>query len=303
MEMPVQQFDRRALMLGGVSLMAGLASARGAAAGEGAAPGRVAVLHAGSLVNLMEHGLVPAFHVATGGDVLAYAGGSGALANQIKGRLRRGDVFISASPKADEALMGPAAGDWVRWYVVFARSPVVLGYDPQGSFARALRTKPWYEALQAPGLRIGRTDPVLDPKGAFTVQLMEKAERVYKAPGLARRVLGAPDNPAQVREEPNLVGRLQSHEIDVGFFYSTEATDLHLTHLALPESVTVSARYTVAILRDAANPAGAERFVTFLLGPQGQAVMRAHGLDAVPPVAAGDTDALPASIRPLLAPR
>ncbi|MCQ8280054.1 extracellular solute-binding protein [Acetobacteraceae bacterium KSS8] len=268
-----------------------------------AAVGDVSVLHAGSLVALMEHGIVPAFHRQTGGTVLAFAGGSNGLANQIRNRLRRGDVFLSASPTADDQLAGAANGDWVGWYVAFARSPVVLGYDPHGAFAAALAHKPWYEALQQPGLRIGRTDPALDPKGAFTVELMRKAETVLGKPGLAQRVLGAPNNPEQVRPEQSLVGRLQSGAIDVGFFYSTEAADLHLATVVPPPEMSVSALYTVTILRDAPNPAGAERFVTFLLGPEGAAVMRAHGLDRIAPVAHGDLARIPASVRAMLSSR
>jgi molybdate/tungstate transport system substrate-binding protein len=47
----------------------------------------------------MEHGIGPAFDKATGDTFQGFAGGSTELANQIKGQLRRGDVFISANPK------------------------------------------------------------------------------------------------------------------------------------------------------------------------------------------------------------
>ena len=80
----------------------------------------VDVLYAGSLVNLMEHGVGPAFDKATGDTFRGFGGGSNGLANQIKGKLRRADMFISASPKVNEALMGSANGDWIAWYVTFA---------------------------------------------------------------------------------------------------------------------------------------------------------------------------------------
>jgi hypothetical protein len=131
----------------------------------------VNVLYAGSLVNLMEHGVGPAFDKATGDKFQGFGGGSNGLANQIKGRLRHGDVFISANPKVNQDLTGAANGDWVNWYVTFARSPLVIGYSPTSRFAAALKTKPWYEVLQEPGIKIGRTDPKLDPKGAFSCSL------------------------------------------------------------------------------------------------------------------------------------
>jgi molybdate/tungstate transport system substrate-binding protein len=47
---------------------------------------------------------------------------------------------------------------------------------------------------------------------------------------------------------------------------------------------------------DAANPAGASRFVGFLLGPQGRAVMQDHGLDIVKPSVSGDASKMPPQI-------
>lgn len=256
----------------------------------------VDVLYAGSLVNLMEHGIGPAFDKATGDTFKGFGGGSNGLANQVKGKLRRADVFVSATPKVNDTLMGAANGDWVAWYVTFAHSPLVIGYNPSSRFAADLRTKPWYEVLREPGIRIGRTDAKLDPKGALTVQLMDKAEQAYHQPGLAQAVLGAPDNPEQVRPEENLVGRLQSGQIDVGFFYSTETSDLKIPAIPLPSEVAPSAVYTVTILRDAAEPAAAAAFVSFLLSPPGQAIMKEHGLDTVAPIVSGDATKLPAAV-------
>ncbi len=256
----------------------------------------VSVLYAGSLVNLMEHGVGAAFDEASGETFHGFAGGSNGLANQIKGKLRRGDVFLSATPNVNDTLMGSANGDWVKWYVGFAQSPIVIGYNPKGRFAADFKAKPWYEVLREPGIRIGRTDPKLDPKGALTVRLMDHAEEVYHQPGLAKAVLGAPGNPDQVQLEESLVGRLQSGELDAGFFYSTETTDLRIPAVPLPPAVALSAHYTVTVLRDAANPAGAAKFVNFLLSRRGEDVMRAHGLETVKPAVGGDAAAVPGAI-------
>ena len=156
-----------------------------------------------------------------------------------------GDVFISANPKVNADLMGATNGGWVDWYVTFAQSPLVIGYNPSSRFAADLKSKPWYEVLQEPGIRIGRTDPKLDPKGKLTLELLKKASTVYKLPDLSKKVLGAPENPAQVLPEESLVGRLQSGQIDVGFFYSTETTDLKIPAIALPPETALSAHYTV----------------------------------------------------------
>lgn len=258
------------------------------------------VLYAGSLVNLMERSIGPAFDRTTGDRFRGYAGGSMLLANQIKDKLRRADVFVSAAPGVNGRLMGAGNGNWESWYISFAQSPLVIGYDAKSRFAADFKKKPWYEVLQEPGIRIGRTDPKLDPKGALTLTLMRQAEAAYARPGIAYLILGAPENPAQVVPEETLVGRLQSGQLDAGFFYSTETSDARIPAVRLPPAMTPKAVYTVAILSTAPDPKGAEGFVAFLLGPRGRELMSAHGLEILRPELTGDAGQVPPNIRNLL---
>jgi len=199
-------------------------------------------------------------------------------------------------------LIGQANGDWVRWYISFAESPLVIGYNPSSRFVDDLKNKSWYEVLAEPGLKLGRTDPKLDPKGALTVELLKSAETFYSKPGLSQQIIGAPDNPTQVLPEETLVGRLQSGQLDVGFFYSTETSDAKIPAITLPGDIAPKAHYTVTILRDAPNPAGAERFVSFLLDSQGRDLLKQHGLELLKPNLSGDANAVPAAIRSLVYP-
>jgi molybdate/tungstate transport system substrate-binding protein len=261
----------------------------------------VDVLYAGSLVNLMERGLGPAFEKTSGDRFRGYAGGSKLLANEIKGRLRRADIFICAVPQVNRSLMGKSDGEWVRWYITFAQSPLVIGYNPRSRVAAEFKTEPWYRVLSEPGVRIGRTDPKLDPKGALTLALMQKAEAFYKMPGLTRRVLGAPDNPQQIFPEEVLVGRLQSGQLDAGFFYASETADDKIPAVPLPAAVAPKAVYTIAILRGARHPQAAEAFLGYILGSQGRQFMKRHGLDPIGPTVAGDATAMPAAVKTVVA--
>jgi molybdate/tungstate transport system substrate-binding protein len=249
----------------------------------------------------MERGIGPGFETASDDRFRGYAGGSKQLANEIKGKLRRADIFISAAPKVNRSLMGKANGDWVRWYITFAQSPLVIGYNPKNRFAADFRKELWYRVLSKPGIRIGRTDPKLDPKGALTLALMQKAEAFYKMPGLAQRVLGAADNPRQIFPEETLVGRLQSGQLDAGFFYSSETADDHIPALPLPAAVAPKAVYTISIVEGTQAPQAAEAFLLYLLGPQGRAFLKAHGLEPVKPAVTGDRAAVPAAVEALVA--
>ena len=75
-----------------------------------------------------------------------------------------------------------------------------------------------------------------------------------------------------------------------------KGTRWKISAIPLPAEVGLSAHYTVTVLRDAPK-SGAARFVSFLLGPQGQAIMRQHGLDAIKPTVTGDAQALPSTVR------
>jgi molybdate/tungstate transport system substrate-binding protein len=259
------------------------------------AAGQVRVLYAGSLVNLMEHTVGPAFDKATGNEFKGYAGGSVGLANQIKGTLRQGDVFISANPKVNNSLVGAANGDWESWYITFAESPLVIGYSASSKFAAKFKTKPWYQVLREPGIKIGRTSPALDPKGALTLRLLIRAETFYNTPGLAEKIIDRPSVPEDLE-----AALLQSGALDVGFFYSTETADAKIPALSLPPAITPKATYTVTILHRASNPEGADKFVAYLLGSDGQNLLKEHGLTLQKMGISGDATALPQDIKAIV---
>ena len=259
--------------------------------------GDVMVLYAGSLTNMMEHDLGPAFEKATGFTFVGEGKGSKILGSEVKGKLRRGDVFISASPDVDEALMGADHGGWVRWFTGFAEAPVVIGYYPKGRIASQLTDASWPKVLSQPGLRLGRTDPKLDPKGSRTVELIRNAETYYEMPGLMQHILGSAENVKQIFPEQTLVGRLQSGQLDAGFFYSNEAAEEGIPYVTPPASIDPKADYTISILSDAPNEAGAEAFVAYLFSADGQALLKRHGLTLLRPSLVGDAGAVPAPLQ------
>ncbi len=240
--------------------------------------GPVDVLYAGSLVNVMEKEIGPAFNAATGYTFTGFSAGSTALATQIKGKVRQGDVFVSASPSVNESLMGPSNGDWVTWYVTFANSPLVIGYNPKSKFAEDLKTKPWYEVITEPEFLIGRTDPATDPKGKLTAEAIADAAKMYNLPALSKITSSS----SNVFPEEDLVGRLQSGQLDAGFFYTSETTPAGIPTVELT-GVALKATYTVTVLNQAPHQAGAESFVSYLLGPDGQASLTKSGFELIQP--------------------
>jgi molybdate/tungstate transport system substrate-binding protein len=283
-----------ALALGGGGAAPVAAAAPGPVA-SASASGTVTALFAGSLLNYMEHNFGPSFAKATGYGYQGFGGGSTEVAAEIKGGVRQGDVFISAAAGADNLLEGSANGNWVSWYTTFAASPLMLAYNPSSSFGKQLAEgKPWYQVLTEPGILVGRTDPKLDPKGVLTVEAVENAASKLKDPALSTALSSFPVYP-----ETALVGRLQSGQLDAGFFYAVEASSAKLSTVSLAPVYKV-ADYTLTILNKAPNPSGAAAFVRYLLNAQRSYTLKKNGLTALKPTFSGKLASVPSSLRQLV---
>ena len=278
------------VLVAGAALLAGCGgSSTGSAGSTSSAPpkpsGKVQVLYAGSLENLMEKDLGSAYTSASGVQFEGTPAGSTQLVSDIKGKVKPADVFVSASTDANKGLMGAANGDWEDWYATFATAPLVLGYNPNSKFANDLKTKPWQQVVTEPGFLFGSTDPKLDPKGKLGAQ--------------ALTAVNLPTTTAQVFPEEQLVGRLQAGQLDAGFFYSSEAADAKIPTVTLG-SVALKATYTVTVLNKAPNEAAAVSFVDYLLGSDGLALLRKHGLTVQPIKVTGTASKVPAGLQGVL---
>jgi molybdate/tungstate transport system substrate-binding protein len=267
-------------------------SASASAAATGTGP--VNALYAGSLVGLMQNQIGPAFQKATGYSVTGFSAGSKELATEIKGKVHQGDVFISASPKVNASLEGMKNGNWVSWYAEYATSGLVLGYNPNSKFAADLKTKPWYEVITEPGFRLGFTDPATDPKGVLAAEALTATAASKNLPTL--KTLAS--DKADVYPEETLVGRLQAGQLDAGFFYTIEATAAKIPTVPLTGE-KLKATYTVTILNNAPHEPAAEAFVSYLLGPDGQATLKQDGFTLItPPKVSGS--GVPSGLQSLL---
>jgi molybdate/tungstate transport system substrate-binding protein len=196
--------------------------------------------------------------------------------------------------------MGVANGDRISWYIAFAQSPLVIGYNASSKFAAEFKTKPWYQVLQEPGIRIGRTNPQFDPKGALTLTLLKRAETFYNSPGLLEKIIGVNGAQALPVPEDLELGLLQSGKLDVGFFYWTETADARIPALRFPSEITSKAIYTITIPNGATNPEGAAEFVAFLLGGDGRSLLKEYGLTIQEMHIAGDASAVPQNIKAII---
>ncbi len=292
--------------------------------------GTVNVMYAASLTSLFEKKVGPAFDSASGFTYQGEGKGSVAIANLIKDKTRTPDIFVSADPAVNTALQGAANGSYVSWWVNFARTEMVIGWSPKSRFAADFAaakagTKTWESVLESPGLKLGRTDPELDPKGYRTLFLFQLDEQRTGESGEARKILGAPGSTSQIFPEEQLVARLQAGDLDAGVFYTIEAVEAGLPYITLPAAINLGDAsqastyssvsytnkagkvfkgspilYTVTIPSTVKNPQGAESFVEYLLSADGQALLAQEGLGSTPAVVAGDPASVPQPLEPFV---
>lgn len=302
----------------------------GAAPTARAAGGAVNVFYAGSLVNLNENLVGPAFSSASGYQYLGKSAGSGAIAAQIKGKIAFPDVVEFADPAVNATLMGSANGSYVSWYFTIATSQLVIGFDPRSPVAKKFlqvqrHQLPFYRALQQQGLKIGRTDPSIDPKGYRAIWMANLTQKLYHLKGFERKLFGSTENPSQVFPEQTLVARMLTGQVNAGVFYLSEVKDLGIPYITLPARVNLGSakyakeyatqhfttstgqrvtgapiQYTITIPSTVKNEAGAEAFVRFVLSSRVRAIAAAHGLLPIKTTVTGDRGAVPAGLTKLI---
>jgi molybdate/tungstate transport system substrate-binding protein len=242
------------------------------------ATGDVYVFSAGSLDTLMTKSVGPAFHAATGYTLVDTSHGSGTLAADIKNGVAVADVFVSASPADDKILMGSSNGNWVSWYAAFATSPEVLGYYPKSKFAHDLQTMPWYKVITMPGFRLGRTNPSQDPGGVLAAKALEETAAAQHLPALNTLATETSDEYAENPEEADI----QTGQLDAAFMYEADANSQGSPFVKLT-GTNLAGDYTITLVNKAPHMAAAVAFIKFLLGPTGQAELKADQFNVVSP--------------------
>ena len=232
------------------------------------------------------------------------------------------DVIALADVEVFPQLLMPSH---VAWYAEFARNRMIVGYTDRSRHAAEIDSLNWPRILSMSDVQVGRPDPDLAPAGYRTLLMLQLAERYYRSPGLAKRVLA---NAPRRNMRPNaaeLATLLHTGELDYIFDYESVAPAYGFKALHLPasidlgdptqasayaaarvrvkgkgnDSVTFSGSpivYALSVPRAAPHPAAAQRLVTFLLSSEGRRNMRAAHVDALDQVVFAGAD-VPNAIR------
>jgi molybdate/tungstate transport system substrate-binding protein len=312
----------------GVSLIALVAAACGSSApsggsgssggGSSASPSSVNVAYAASLAYLNEKIVGPAFQKADGLKYVGRAGPSDGLSKEIdSGEITPG-VFESVGGDPIKALMPK----FTSWYVAFATTSIVVAYNPKSKYAPQFQAikdgkKPitaLFPLLETPGLKLGRTDPNLDPQGRAFIFMLQLAQMKYHLPAdTVSKIIGTSDlasaDAAQIFDEAALEPRLQAGQLDAASAYESQAIQLHLDYIKLPAAINLSdsalkddyAKATMTItgnvpkhgsplvinITTISNSAAGAKFAAYVLSPEGLALHKQGGYTLITPKLTG----------------
>jgi molybdate/tungstate transport system substrate-binding protein len=326
--------------LGGLAAAAGLVlmvtaacGSSGGSPGSSASPsaagthGTLIVFGAGTLSTPFTAELQAFKKQNPGVTVHSQFGASGDMVKNITQLGQPADVLGVADYSLIPKLMFGGSKSFATWYVGFVSNQITFAYTSHSKGASQLTASNWYKVLAQPGVRIGRSNPAADPSGYQTLQMLQLANSYYHDPTLSASVLKNSPASSVAETETSLLAALQSGQIDYLAIYKSNALEEHLKYIALPPQINLSDPamaaaygkvtihagslgaltakpiiYGLTIPANAPSAALGEKFISFVLSPQGQAIMRSNGFAVISPALASSQDKVPAALRPLTTP-
>ncbi len=197
-------------------------------------------------------------------------GGSPTLRTQLE-QGAKADVYASADqPNMAMALQAGVIQDAGR---VFVKNSLVI-ITPKSNPGKV--TTP--ADLKKSGLKLVLAAPAV-PAGNYARQSFASMEKdpafgAGFADAVQKNVVSNESNVKQV------VVKVQLGEADAGVVYGTDVTkDVapDLRQVAIPTQFNVTAEYPIALTKTPRNPSVAAAFVAFVIGPDGQSILKKYG--------------------------
>lgn len=286
--------------------------------------GDLIIFHAGSLAVPMKE-VAKAFNqLYPDVNILLESAGSVASARKITDLNRPCDILASADYAVIDNMLIPK---YASYNIRFVTNEMCIVYNEKSRYGAQLTQRNWYDLLMRSDVAFGRADPNADPCGYRTVMTLKLAEKYYKKPGLAGRIMGK-DQQYMRPKEVDLLSLLESGSLDYIFIYKSVALQHQLKYLVLPDQInlknpayastyaTATAEingkkpgeketlkgepmiYGVTMLKDAPNKEAAVAFLEFLLSKdQGMKIMQRNGQPSVIPMSTQNYNLVPPSLK------
>ncbi|WP_024791366.1 tungstate ABC transporter substrate-binding protein WtpA [Lebetimonas sp. JS032] len=179
-------------------------------------------------------------------DVVREAAGSRACARKITDLHKKADVMASADYKVIDNLLRPK---YAKFNALFATNEMIIAYTPHSKYADKINSNNWMDILLKPGVKVGHSNPNLDPCGYRTMLVAKLAGMYYNRPEFFNKLFGYGDsyengeenrNKVVVRpKETDLLGLLEAGAFDYLFIYKSVAMQHHLKFITLPPQINL----------------------------------------------------------------
>lgn len=291
----------------------------------------VSVAYASSLQYLNEKVVGPAFTKAEG---YKYTG-QGAASGTLESEIASGEIHPNVFESVGGDNITPLFPKFTKWYVEYAGTSMVVAYNPDSKYAPEFKAiadgskplKDLFTLLETPGLKLGRTDPNIDPQGRDFVYMLELAQSYYHLPSdTVTKILGGPagsSTSSEIYAESSLDSTLQSGQLDASSAFISQAIELHLDYIRLPSAINLGsdalasdyAKATITVTPPGGTTTtkngspqtiditiigkptpAALAFVKYTLSKAGQALYKTGGFTLLPLTPNGTTSAAPAAI-------
>ncbi len=195
--------------------------------------GRVIILHAGSLSVPLKRIEKLFEDTHEGVDVVRESHGSVKCARLISELGKPCDIVLSADVEVIKKILYPK---FASWWVSFATNSMVLAYTKKSRGSQTIGPKNWYRVLSRKGVTFGHSDPNLDPCGYRTVILLKLASAYYGD----RSILDLERKAILRPKSVELLGLLETGNLDYAFEYRSVAVQHHLLFLEFPREINLS---------------------------------------------------------------
>jgi molybdate/tungstate transport system substrate-binding protein len=248
---------------------------------------------------------------------------------------------------------------YADWTMQFATNDLGLAYTAESAHANEINAHNWYEILSRPDVLFGLSDPRFDACGYRGMMVGQLATSYYGEADLFYNLFGDRfTQPVRVQESQSgqgldtilipevlqpeeesglmmrgasvqLLGLLESGDLDYAFEYLSVSKQHNLNFLALPAEISLSdvayegaysrvrvklafrrfatvnpefegktIAYGLTIPSNAPHPDLAAQLVRFLIGPEGQRIMEDNQHPMILPPVVDNEEALPEVLRP-----
>lgn len=211
-----------------------------------------------------------AFTSRTNGTKVTFNyGGSNTLRAQLE-QGARADVFASANETEMNNLV--KGGLVTVTPSIFATNWLVV-ITPKSNPGKITKLRD----LANPGLKIVAAGPTV-PVGGYMLQMLDKmnADASFGAGFKDKFMKNVVSQETDVKQ---VVAKIQLGEGDAGVVYSTDVTPKvapEVQILDVPDAFNVIAQYPIAVMKDAREKGLGQAFVDYVIGPDGQAVMKKY---------------------------